>query len=75
MKGENKMKTVEEIITYLESEIELVREAAREYFKEFSKGDNEFIHRNKCFEMYNTYLNEYIKLREVLRFIKGDEEK
>ena len=69
------MKTVEEIITYLESEIELVREAARGYFKEFAKGDSAFIPRNKCLEMYNTYLNVYIKLAEVLRFIKGDEEK
>ena len=69
------MKTPEEIITYLESEIELVREAARGYFKEYAKGDEAFIPRNKCLEMYNTYLSEYIKLVEVLNFIKGDEEK
>ena len=69
------MKTVEEIIEYLESEIDLVRETARGYFKEFSKGDEAFIPRNKCLEMYNTYLSEYIKLVEVLRFIKGDVEK
>ena len=69
------MKTVEEIITYLESEIDLVRETARGYFKEYAKGEEAFIPRNKCLEMYNTYLSEYIKLAEVLRFIKGDEEK
>ena len=69
------MKTVEEIITYLESEIDLVREYARGYMKEYAKGDGAFIPRNKCLEMYNTYLSEYIKLSEVLRFIRGDEEK
>ena len=69
------MKTVEEIITYLESETNLMRETARRYFKEYTKGDEAFIPRDKCLEMYNTYLSEYIKLTEVLRFIKGDEEK
>ena len=69
------MKTVEEIITYLESETNLMRETAQRYFKEYTKGDEAFIPRDKCLEMYNTYLSEYIKLTEVLRFIKGDEEK
>ena len=69
------MKTVEEIITYLESEIDLVRGYARGYMKEYAKGEEAFIPRNKCLEMYNTYLSEYIKLVEVLNFIKGDVEK
>ena len=69
------MKTVEQIIEYLESEIDLVREYARGYMKEYVKGDGAFIPRNKCLEMYNTYLSEYVKLVEVLNFIKGDVEK
>lgn len=69
------MKTVEEIINYLEVEIDLARKTARTYFKEYGKGDEAFIHRNKCLEMYITYLSEYVKLAEVLNFIKGDGEK
>ena len=69
------MKTVEEIIEYLETEIDLVRGYARGYIEEYAKGDEAFIPRNKCLEMYNTYLSEYVKLVEVLNFIKGDVEK
>ena len=69
------MKTVEQIITYLESEADLMKEMARSYFKEYAKGDAAFITRDKCLEMHNTYLSEYIKLVEVLNFIKGDVEK
>ena len=69
------MKTPEQIIEYLESEIDLMRKYARGYMEEFVKGDGAFIPRDKCLEMYNTYLSEYIKLIEVLNFIKGDVEK
>ena len=69
------MKTVKEIIEYLESEIDLMRKYARGYMEEFAKGEGAFIPRNKCLEMYNTYLSEYVKLVEVLNFIKGDVEK
>ena len=69
------MKTVEQIIEYLESEIDLMRKYARGYMEEYAKGDKAFIPRNKCLEMYNTYLSEYVKLVEVLNFIKGDAEK
>ena len=69
------MKTVEQIIKYLESESDLMREMARSYFKEYAKGEDAFIPREKCLEMYNNYLSEYIKLVEVLNFIKGDETK
>ena len=69
------MKTLEQIIEYLESEIDLMRKYARGYMEEFAKGDGAFIPRDKCLEMYNTYLSEYIKLVEVLNFIKGDVEK
>ena len=69
------MKTVEQIIEYLESESDLMKEMARSYFKEYAKGEDAFIPRDKCLEMYNTYLSEYVKLVEVLNFIKGDAEK
>ena len=69
------MKTPEQIIEYLESEIDLMRKYARGYMEEFAKGDGAFIPGDKCLEMYNTYLSEYIKLVEVLNFIKGDETK
>ena len=69
------MKTPEQIIEYLELEIDLVREYARGYMEEYAKGEGAFIPRNKCLEMHNTYLSEYIKLVEVLNFIKGDVEK
>ena len=69
------MKTPEQIIKYLEVEIDLMRKYARGYMEEYAKGDGAFIPRNKCLEMYNTYLSEYVKLVEVLNFIKGDVEK
>ena len=69
------MKTVEQIIEYLEVEVDLMRKTARSYFKEYAKGEDAFIPRDKCLEMYNTYLSEYVKLVEVLNFIKGDETK
>ena len=69
------MKTVEQIIEFLENEIDLMREYARGYIKEYAKGEGAFIPRDKCLEMYNTYLSEYVKLVEVLNFIKGDETK
>lgn len=67
------MKSVEQIIEYLENEIDLVRGYARGYMKEYAKGGDAFIPRDKCLEMYNTYLSEYVKLVEVVNFIKGDE--
>lgn len=69
------MKTVEQIIEYLEVEVDLMIKTARTYFKEYAKGEDAFIPRDKALEMYNTYLSEYVKLLEVLNFIKGDEEK
>ena len=69
-KGEKKMKTVEQIIEYLEVEVDLARKTARTYIEEYAKGEDAFIPRDKCLEMYNIYLNEYIKLVEVLNFIK-----
>ena len=69
------MKTVEQIIEYLEVEVDLARKTAQTYIKEYAKGDEAFIPRNKCLEMYNTYLSEYVKLVEVLNFIKGAVEK
>lgn len=69
------MKTNEQIIEYLEVEIDLARKTARTYIKEYAKGEDAFIPRDKCLEMYNTYLTEYVKLVEVLNFIKGDVEK
>ena len=66
------MKTPEQIIEFLEVEIDLMRKYARGYMEEYAKGDGAFIPRDKCLEMYNTYLSEYVKLVEVLNFIKGD---
>ena len=69
------MKTVEEIIEYLEVEINWARMYAQNYLAEYMKGERSFIPRNKCLEFHNTYLSEYIKLVEVINFIKGDDEK
>ena len=69
------MKTLEQIIEFLENEIEWSRMCAQSYLAEYMKGDEAFFSQNKCLEMYNTYLSEYIKLVEVLNFIKGDETK
>ena len=69
------MKTVEEIITYLESEIEWARKCAQAYLAEYVKGDEAFFPREKCLEYHNSYLAQNIKLQQVLNFIKGDVEK
>ena len=66
------MKSVEEIINYLEVEINLARMYAQKYLTEYMKADAAFIPREKCLEFHNTYLTEYIKLVEVLRFIKEE---
>ena len=66
------MKTPEEIIEFLEVEINLARMYAQNYLTEYMKGDVAFIPRDKCLEFHNTYLSEYIKLTEVLRFIKEE---
>ena len=69
------MKTFEEIINYLEVEIDWARMYAQNYLAEYMKGDLAFIPLDKCLELHNSYLSEYIKLNEVLNFIKGDVEK
>ena len=69
------MKTVEEIIEYLEKEIEWVRMCAQGYLTEYMKGDESFFSRDKCLEYHNSYLAQNLKLQQVLNFIKGDVEK
>ena len=69
------MKTVEEIIKYLENEIEWTRKYAQGYLSEYMKGDEAFFPRNKCLEYHNSYLAQNLKLQQVLNFIKGDVEK
>ena len=69
------MKTVEEIIEYLESEIEWARKCAQGYLSEYMKGDEAFFSRDKCLEYHNSYLAQNLKLQQVLKVIKGDEEK
>ena len=66
------MKTVEEIIEYLESEIEWARKCAQGYLTEYMKGDEAFFSRDKRLEYHNSYLAQTLKLQEVLNFIKGD---
>ena len=74
-KEKEKMKTVEEIIKYLENELEWARKCAQGYLTEYMKGDEAFFSRDKCLEYHNSYLAQTLKLRQVLNFIKGDEEK
>ena len=69
------MKTVEEIIKYLENEIEWTRKCAQGYLTEYMKGDEIFFTRDKCLEYHNAYLAQTLKLQQVLNFIKGDVEK
>ena len=69
------MKTVEEIIKFLETEIEWVRMCAQGYLTEYMKGDEAFFPRDKCLEYHNSYLAQNLKLQQVLNFIKGDVEK
>ena len=69
------MKTLEQIINYLENEIEWTRKCAQGYLKEYMKGDEAFFSSGKCLEYHNSYLAQTLKLQEVLNFIKGDEEK
>ena len=69
------MKTVEEIIEYLENEIEWARKCAQGYLAEYMKGDEAFFSQNKCLEYHNSYLAQNLKLQQVLNFIKGDVEK
>ena len=69
------MKTVEEIIKYLENEIEWTRKCAQGYLTEYMKGDEAFLTRDKCLEYHNAYLAQTLKLQQVLNFIKGDVEK
>ena len=69
------MKTREEIIKYLENEIEWTRKCAQGYLSEYVKGDEVFFSQNKCLEYHNSYLAQNLKLQQVLNFIKGDEEK
>ena len=69
------MKTVEEIIEFLESEIEWARMCAQGYLTEYMKGDEAFFSRDKCLEYHNSYLAQNLKLHQVLNFIKGDVEK
>ena len=66
------MKTVEEIIEFLENEIEWVRMCAQGYLAEYMKGDEAFFSRDKCLEYHNSYLAQNLKLQQVLNFIKGD---
>ena len=66
------MKTVEEIIKYLENEIEWARKCAQGYLGEYMKGDEAFFSQNKCLEYHNSYLAQTLKLQQVLNFIKGD---
>ena len=67
------MKTLEEIIKYLENEIEWTRMHAQSYLTEYMKGDEAFFSRDKCLEYHNSYLAQTLKLQQVLNFIKGDE--
>ena len=69
------MKTVEEIIEFLENEIKWVRMCAQGYLTEYMKGDEAFFTRDKCLEYHNSYLAQTLKLQQVLNFIKGDAEK
>ena len=69
------MKTVEEIIKYLENEVEWARKCAQGYLAEYMKGDEAFFSRDKCLEYHNSYLAQNLKLQQVLNFIKGDVEK
>ena len=69
------MKTPEEIIKYLENEIEWTRKCAQGYLSEYVKGDEAFFSQNKCLEYHNSYLAQNLKLKQVLNFIKGDVEK
>ena len=66
------MKTVEEIIEFLESEIEWTRMCAQSYLTEYMKGDEAFFSRAKCLEYHNSYLAQNLKLKQLLNFIKGD---
>ena len=69
------MKTAEQIIDFLENEIEWTRMCAQSYLTEYMKGDEAFFSQNKCLEYHNSYLAQNLKLQQVLNFIKGDEEK
>ena len=69
------MKTVEEIIKYLENETERARKCAQGYLAAYMKGDEAFFSRDKCLEYHNSYLAQTLKLQQVLNFIKGDAEK
>ena len=69
------MKTVEEIIEFLETEIEWSRKYAQGYLAEYMKGDEAFFPRDKCLEYHNSYLAQNLKLQQLLNFIKGDVEK
>ena len=69
------MKTVVEIIEYLENEIEWTRMCAQSYLTEYMKGDEAFFSQNKCLEYHNSYLAQNLQLQQVLIFIKGDVEK
>ena len=66
------MKTTEEIIEFLENEIEWARMCAQGYLAEYMKGDEAFFPRDKCLEYHNSYLSQNLKLQQVLNFIKGD---
>ena len=66
------MKTPEEIIKYLENEIEWTRKCAQGYLSEYVKGDEAFFSQNKCLEYHNSYVAQTLKLQQVLNFIKGD---
>ena len=69
------MKTLEQIIEFLENEIEWTRMCAQSYLTEYMKGDEAFFSQNKCLEYHNSYLAQNLKLQQVLNFIKGDEKK
>ena len=69
------MKTVEEIINYLENEIDWARKCAQGYLNEYMKDDEAFFSRDKCLEYHNSYLAQTLKLQQVLNFIEGDVEK
>ena len=69
---ENKMKTPEQIIEFLENEIEWCRMCAQSYLAEYMKDDEAFFSQNKCLEYHNSYLAQTLKLQQVLNFIKGD---
>ena len=66
------MKAPEQIIEFLESEIEWCRMCAQSYLTEYMKGDEAFFSQNKCLEYHNSYLAQNLKLQQVLNFIKGD---